>query len=153
MALVVEVAWPNLHQWWSTFVKYSRARLNFILIVPRIKISGTFSVRSCKVRTEVVFPWHFTCYRRMWRSSTPQLGLIPFQTLHLLSSTGWPLIIVRKFRTRTFSILMEYSIALGDQPNSKSNGKAAGHNTDGFDCSTQDLTIQNRYLTFPHIPI
>ncbi|KAI0777508.1 endo-polygalacturonase PG1 [Trametes elegans] len=31
----------------------------------------------------------------------------------------------------------------GDQPNSKSGGKAAGHNTDGFDCSTTDLVIEN----------
>lgn len=36
-------------------------------------------------------------------------------------------------------------VALGDLPNSKSNGIAAGHNTDGFDASTTDLTIQNRY--------
>ena len=39
-------------------------------------------------------------------------------------------------------------IAAGDQPNSKSGGKAAGHNTDGFDCSTKDLTIQDRYALF-----
>ncbi|KAI0332225.1 endo-polygalacturonase PG1 [Cubamyces sp. BRFM 1775] len=31
----------------------------------------------------------------------------------------------------------------GDAPNSKSDGKAAGHNTDGFDVSTTDLTIQD----------
>ncbi|KAI0674137.1 endo-polygalacturonase PG1 [Trametes maxima] len=31
----------------------------------------------------------------------------------------------------------------GDKPNSQSGGKAAGHNTDGFDCSTKDLTIEN----------
>ncbi|KAI0705455.1 endo-polygalacturonase PG1 [Earliella scabrosa] len=31
----------------------------------------------------------------------------------------------------------------GDQPNSKSGKKAAGHNTDGFDCSTTKLTIQD----------
>ncbi|KIM45450.1 glycoside hydrolase family 28 protein [Hebeloma cylindrosporum] len=31
----------------------------------------------------------------------------------------------------------------GDVPNSKSKGKAAGHNTDGFDCSTKDLIIQD----------
>ncbi|CUA74723.1 polygalacturonase [Rhizoctonia solani] len=31
----------------------------------------------------------------------------------------------------------------GDKPNSKSGGKAAGHNTDGFDASTTDLTIQD----------
>ncbi|KAF9448205.1 glycoside hydrolase family 28 protein [Macrolepiota fuliginosa MF-IS2] len=36
--------------------------------------------------------------------------------------------------------------SLGDQPNSKSNGLAAGHNTDGFDCSTTDLTIQNSVI-------
>ncbi|KAI0795738.1 endo-polygalacturonase PG1 [Abortiporus biennis] len=33
--------------------------------------------------------------------------------------------------------------SLGDQPNSKSDGKAAGHNTDGFDCSTTNLVIQD----------
>ncbi|CAL1709785.1 unnamed protein product [Somion occarium] len=33
--------------------------------------------------------------------------------------------------------------SLGDQPNSKSGGKAAGHNTDGFDCSTTDLVIED----------
>lgn len=33
--------------------------------------------------------------------------------------------------------------ALGDQPNSKSGGKAAGHNTDGFDCSTTNLVIED----------
>ncbi|KAI0711539.1 endo-polygalacturonase PG1 [Earliella scabrosa] len=31
----------------------------------------------------------------------------------------------------------------GDAPNSKSGGKAAGHNTDGFDCSTTNLIIQD----------
>ncbi|PAV18635.1 endo-polygalacturonase PG1 [Pyrrhoderma noxium] len=31
----------------------------------------------------------------------------------------------------------------GDSANSKSSGKAAGHNTDGFDCSTTDLTIKD----------
>ncbi|KIJ42240.1 glycoside hydrolase family 28 protein [Sphaerobolus stellatus SS14] len=31
----------------------------------------------------------------------------------------------------------------GDNANSKSNGTAAGHNTDGFDCSTTNLIIQN----------
>nr|VWO98595.1 Exopolygalacturonase (ExoPG) (EC (Galacturan 1,4-alpha-galacturonidase) (Poly(1,4-alpha-D-galacturonide)galacturonohydrolase) [Ganoderma boninense] len=34
----------------------------------------------------------------------------------------------------------------GDAPNSKSDGKAAGHNTDGFDCSTTDLTIENSVI-------
>ena len=36
------------------------------------------------------------------------------------------------------------ALAAGDAPNSKSDGKAAGHNTDGFDCSTTDLTIEDR---------
>lgn len=31
----------------------------------------------------------------------------------------------------------------GDAPNSNSGGKAAGHNTDGFDVSTTDLTIED----------
>ncbi|KAI0746570.1 endo-polygalacturonase PG1 [Daedaleopsis nitida] len=31
----------------------------------------------------------------------------------------------------------------GDQPNSKSGGDPAGHNTDGFDCSTTNLVIQD----------
>ncbi|CAE6353070.1 unnamed protein product [Rhizoctonia solani] len=31
----------------------------------------------------------------------------------------------------------------GDKANSKSDGKAAGHNTDGFDVSTNDLTIED----------
>jgi galacturan 1,4-alpha-galacturonidase len=34
----------------------------------------------------------------------------------------------------------------GNVPNSKSNGLAAGHNTDGFDVSTTDLTIQNSII-------
>ena len=38
--------------------------------------------------------------------------------------------------------------ALGDLPNSASNGLAAGHNTDGFDVSTTDLTIESRYASF-----
>ncbi|KAJ8076811.1 hypothetical protein PM082_001234 [Marasmius tenuissimus] len=33
--------------------------------------------------------------------------------------------------------------SLGDKPNSNSNGIAAGHNTDGFDCSTTNLVISN----------
>ena len=37
-------------------------------------------------------------------------------------------------------------IAAGDAPNSKSGSKAAGHNTDGFDLSTSDLTIEDRYI-------
>ncbi|PPQ65450.1 hypothetical protein CVT26_000102 [Gymnopilus dilepis] len=32
----------------------------------------------------------------------------------------------------------------GDVPNAQSNGLPAGHNTDGFDCSTTNLIIQNR---------
>lgn len=39
------------------------------------------------------------------------------------------------------------ALAAGDAPNSKSDGKAAGHNTDGFDCSTTDLTIEDRYVS------
>jgi len=31
----------------------------------------------------------------------------------------------------------------GDLPNSQSDGLPAGHNTDGFDCSTTDLVIEN----------
>ncbi|KAJ3477209.1 hypothetical protein NLI96_g10622 [Meripilus lineatus] len=36
--------------------------------------------------------------------------------------------------------------SLGDQPNAASNGKAAGHNTDGFDVSTQNLVIQDSVI-------
>ncbi|PFH53743.1 glycoside hydrolase family 28 protein [Amanita thiersii Skay4041] len=36
--------------------------------------------------------------------------------------------------------------SLGDFPNSKSGGKPAGHNTDGFDASTTDLTIENSMI-------
>ncbi|GLB45094.1 putative glycosyl hydrolases family 28 [Lyophyllum shimeji] len=36
--------------------------------------------------------------------------------------------------------------SLGDLPNSNSNGLPAGHNTDGFDVSTNDLTIQNSVI-------
>ncbi|KAF8070022.1 polygalacturonase [Lyophyllum atratum] len=36
--------------------------------------------------------------------------------------------------------------SLGDLPNSNSNGLAAGHNTDGFDASTTNLTIQNSVI-------
>ncbi|CAE6365837.1 unnamed protein product [Rhizoctonia solani] len=35
------------------------------------------------------------------------------------------------------------SLAAGDAPNNQSGGKAAGHNTDGFDVSTTDLTIED----------
>ncbi|KAG6808128.1 hypothetical protein H0H92_005303 [Tricholoma furcatifolium] len=34
----------------------------------------------------------------------------------------------------------------GDYANANSNGQPAGHNTDGFDCSTTDLTIQNSVI-------
>jgi galacturan 1,4-alpha-galacturonidase len=34
----------------------------------------------------------------------------------------------------------------GDVPNAQSNGLPAGHNTDGFDVSTTDLTIQNSFI-------
>ncbi|KAF8198125.1 endo-polygalacturonase [Pholiota molesta] len=34
----------------------------------------------------------------------------------------------------------------GDVPNNQSNGLPAGHNTDGFDCSTTDLVIQNSMI-------
>ncbi|KAI8989055.1 endo-polygalacturonase PG1 [Trametes punicea] len=34
----------------------------------------------------------------------------------------------------------------GDAPNNKSDGQPAGHNTDGFDCSTTDLTIQDSMI-------
>ncbi|THV05109.1 polygalacturonase [Dendrothele bispora CBS 962.96] len=36
--------------------------------------------------------------------------------------------------------------SLGDQPNSNSNGIPAGHNTDGFDCSTHNLVISNSVI-------
>lgn len=36
--------------------------------------------------------------------------------------------------------------AQGDAANSRSGGSAAGHNTDGFDVSANDLTIQNRFV-------
>ncbi|KAG8747832.1 hypothetical protein FRC10_011278 [Ceratobasidium sp. 414] len=36
--------------------------------------------------------------------------------------------------------------ALGDLPNANSGGLAAGHNTDGFDCSTTDLVIENSFI-------
>ena len=39
-------------------------------------------------------------------------------------------------------------VAAGDQPNSKSGGKAAGHNTDGFDVSSDNLIIEDRCV-FP----
>ena len=42
----------------------------------------------------------------------------------------------------------DWLLAEGDQPNSKSGKKAAGHNTDGFDCSTTKLTIQDRSVSF-----
>ena len=35
-------------------------------------------------------------------------------------------------------------IAAGDLPNSMSNGLPAGHNTDGFDVSAIDVTIENK---------
>ncbi|KAF9568224.1 endo-polygalacturonase PG1 [Agrocybe pediades] len=34
----------------------------------------------------------------------------------------------------------------GDVPNAQSNGLPAGHNTDGFDCSTTDLVIQDSVI-------
>lgn len=33
--------------------------------------------------------------------------------------------------------------AQGDLPNANSGGDPAGHNTDGFDCSTTNLIIEN----------
>ncbi|EEB89725.1 hypothetical protein MPER_12145 [Moniliophthora perniciosa FA553] len=36
--------------------------------------------------------------------------------------------------------------SLGDEPNDQSNGEPAGHNTDGFDCSTHDLVISNSVI-------
>ncbi|KAG8682323.1 hypothetical protein FRC09_016850, partial [Ceratobasidium sp. 395] len=36
--------------------------------------------------------------------------------------------------------------SLGDYPNANSNGLAAGHNTDGFDCSTTNLVIENSFI-------
>ncbi|CAE6517920.1 unnamed protein product [Rhizoctonia solani] len=36
--------------------------------------------------------------------------------------------------------------SLGDYPNANSSGKAAGHNTDGFDCSTTNLVIENSLI-------
>ncbi|EUC64276.1 endo-polygalacturonase PG1, partial [Rhizoctonia solani AG-3 Rhs1AP] len=36
--------------------------------------------------------------------------------------------------------------SLGDYPNTNSSGKAAGHNTDGFDCSTTNLVIENSLI-------
>ncbi|TDL24143.1 endo-polygalacturonase [Rickenella mellea] len=38
----------------------------------------------------------------------------------------------------------------GDLPNSMSGGLPAGHNTDGFDASTTDLTISGWHVTVPH---
>lgn len=41
--------------------------------------------------------------------------------------------------------------AAGDAANSKSDGKPAGHNTDGFDCSTTDLTIEDRCVLWGYL--
>jgi polygalacturonase len=48
-------------------------------------------------------------------------------------------------RTNQMMNILPFSfhyVAQGDQPNSQSNGQPAGKNTDGFDCSTHDLTIE-----------
>ena len=58
------------------------------------------------------------------RSPLTTVGEAHFQTLHILTAC----------------------IAAGDEPNSASDGKAAGHNTDGFDCSTTDLTIEDSVI-------
>lgn len=50
---------------------------------------------------------------------------------------------VRSFFSSLDNLYSIFCPALGDQPNSKSGGKAAGHNTDGFDCSTTNLVIED----------
>ena len=40
----------------------------------------------------------------------------------------------------------DWLLAEGDQPNSKSGKKAAGHNTDGFDVGSHDLTIKDSVI-------
>ena len=52
---------------------------------------------------------------------------------------------VLRFLDPVFTYTLMHAAA-GDQPNSKSNGQPAGHNTDGFDCSTTDLTIESRCI-------
>jgi len=83
----------------------------------------------------------------MSKCSTHPPEPILFLILLLSSWTDLPLITVR-----SNDIIVCYyrshitSLALGDQPNSNSNGLAAGHNTDGFDASTENLTIQNSVI-------
>ncbi|KAF8893419.1 polygalacturonase [Infundibulicybe gibba] len=64
-----------------------------------------------------------------------------FENLHVVNSPG-----------RVFAVSNPAPIVLtglnvdnsqGDLANSKSNGVAAGHNTDGFDVASNDVTIQN----------
>ncbi len=43
-------------------------------------------------------------------------------------------------------------LALGDKPSAASDGQPAGHNTDGFDCSTQNLVIEDRFVMPPKPP-
>ncbi|KAF8893398.1 endo-polygalacturonase PG1 [Infundibulicybe gibba] len=67
-----------------------------------------------------------------------------FENVHVVNSPG------RVFSVSNPAPLVMTGLNIdnsqGDQPNSKSAGLAAGHNTDGFDASTNDLTIQNSVI-------
>ncbi|TCD65300.1 hypothetical protein EIP91_002825 [Steccherinum ochraceum] len=76
----------------------------------------------------------------------------PAPMIKIKISGAWTNVKVLNSPTRVYSVSNPAALtmskltidnSLGDQPNSKSGGDAAGHNTDGFDCSTTNLVIED----------
>ncbi|KAF9479057.1 polygalacturonase [Pholiota conissans] len=67
-----------------------------------------------------------------------------FENVHVVNSPGRVYSVSNPAPLTMTNLVVDNS--QGDAPNSKSGGAAAGHNTDGFDVSTNDLTIQNSQI-------
>ncbi|KAI0030874.1 endo-polygalacturonase PG1 [Vararia minispora EC-137] len=76
----------------------------------------------------------------------------PDPMMHVEISGTWSNVKLLNSPARAYSVANTAALVMsdltidnsaGDAPNSQSGGKAAGHNTDGFDTSKNDLTIQN----------
>uniref|UniRef100_A0A0W0GC44 endo-polygalacturonase n=1 Tax=Moniliophthora roreri TaxID=221103 RepID=A0A0W0GC44_MONRR len=87
--------------------------------------------------------------------ASSELSQTPIDLYRIKISGVYQDVIVVNSPARTYSVsnpgpLLMTSLtidnSLGDEPNDQSNGEPAGHNTDGFDCSTQDLVISNSVI-------
>ena len=124
------------------------------LFLHRIKISGTYSVcPSLHPQYTLDIELRLTCSDAHTERQGPELSSTRVQRLEpgradYVFPDDRRLCVLRPVLPLSVPALGAHTLAncsaAGDQPNSKSDGKPAGHNTDGFDVSTTDLVIENR---------